>query len=244
MAMLDGRRVLISGGTTGLGAAMVRSLSEQGARGVCIDLPGTQATHGWPVLAADVRDEASVGAAVQQALELLGGLDVVLANAGMVPAWSALAEVPFPVWDDVFAVNVRGVFALLRFASPHVAAGGSVVLTGSLNSWRGDPNIAAYVASKHAVLGITRSLAMELGPRDIRVNAVGPGPIATAALRARVAARNPGRDANTVLADMAQDTMLRRLATEEDVANTVVFLCSPMASGITGQIINVDCGVA
>ena len=112
---------------------------------------------------------------------------MLVAAAGIVPPWRRVDELDLDEWDEVFAVNVRGIAATLKHAAPLIADGGAVVVIGSLNSWRGDPNIASYVASKHAVLGIVRSAALDLGRRGIRVNAVGPGPIATEALLARMA---------------------------------------------------------
>jgi NAD(P)-dependent dehydrogenase (short-subunit alcohol dehydrogenase family) len=116
---------------------------------------------------------------------------------------------------------------------------------GSLTSWRGDPNIAAYVASKHAVLGLTRSAALDLGRRGVRVNAVGPGPVATDALLERLETRERERGLAVAdaLAGAGAQTALGRMVTVEEVADTVLFLGCGLSSGITGQLLAVDAGM-
>jgi NAD(P)-dependent dehydrogenase (short-subunit alcohol dehydrogenase family) len=121
---------------------------------------------------------------------------------------------------------------------------GTVVVTGSINSIQGDPNLAAYVASKHAALGIIKSAALDLGRNGIRVNGVAPGPIATKALISRIEKRlekNQG-SLDEYLAKIAGQTALGRIATEKEVINTIEFLASELSSGITGQLISVDGG--
>src|SRR5262249_60083706 len=106
----------------------------------------------------DVGDEPSVA----EAFARIGRCDVVVAAAGIVPGWAATADVELTTWDDVFRVNVRGVMATIKHAAPLLSDGGAIIAIGSLNSWRGDPNIAPYVGSKHAVLGIVASAALAL----------------------------------------------------------------------------------
>ena len=142
-------------------------------------------------------------------------------------------------------IGKRGIAAVLKHATPVLADGASVVLIGSLNSWRGDPNIASYVASKHAVLGITRSAALDLGRRGIRVNALGPGPVATDALLGRMAARERelGVPLAVALERAAEQTALGRIVTVDEVADAALFLASRLSSGITGQLLRVDAGM-
>ena len=141
-------------------------------------------------------------------------------------------------------MNVRGVLLTIQKALRYLRRPGAIVVTGSLNSWRGDPNIASYAASKHAVLGLVRSAALDLGPEGIRVNAVAPGPVATEALLERLRRRSPDGDPAHGLRALADQTALRRIATEDDVANAVLFLAGDASSAITGQIIHVDGGIA
>jgi NAD(P)-dependent dehydrogenase (short-subunit alcohol dehydrogenase family) len=168
-----------------------------------------------------------------------------VAAAGIVPGWAGIAETDLERWDAIFAVNVRGMVATLKHAAPLLREGSAVVLIGSLNSWRGDPNIASYVASKHAVLGIVRSAALDLGRRGIRVNALGPGPVATDALLARMADRERtlGVPVETALASAAAQTALGRIVRVEEVADAALFLASGLSSGITGQLLPIDAGM-
>jgi NAD(P)-dependent dehydrogenase (short-subunit alcohol dehydrogenase family) len=208
-----------------------------------LDLPDglDHVLDGWEAIPVDVRDEGSVA----EALGGIAAIDVLVAAAGIVPGWAGLVDVDLERWDEVFSVNVRGIAATIKHAAPRLEEGASVVLIGSLNSWRGDPRIPAYVASKHAVLGLTRSAALELGPRGVRVNAVGPGPVATDALLARMASRERdfGIPVAEALRSAASETALGRIATVEEVAGAVLFLASPLSSGITGQLLAVDGGM-
>jgi NAD(P)-dependent dehydrogenase (short-subunit alcohol dehydrogenase family) len=173
------------------------------------------------------------------------GLDVLVTCAGIVPGWRGIGELDVSNWDEVFAVNVRGTMLALRHAAPRLRDGASVVAIGSINSWRGDPNIASYVASKHAVLGIVRSAALDLGTRNIRVNAVGPGPVATEALLARMATRERerGTPVGEALTAAAVQTALGRMATVEEVAAAALFLASDLSTATTGHLLPVDSGI-
>src|SRR5262249_24648864 len=151
-----------------------------GAVGLAVDLPAADWADGppagWHRAAADVTVEADLQASVRTATERFGRIDITVANAGLVPPWSQTAEIDLAQWDAVFAVNVRGVIATIKAAVPAMRErGGSIVLMGSMNSWRGHPQQCLYVASKHAVLGIVRATALDLGRYGIRVNALAPG---------------------------------------------------------------------
>lgn len=245
--LLDGRRVLVTGGMRGIGAAAVDACAAMGAAGVVLDLKSAvdQLDSRWPTTVADVTDEMSVERAVQSAVDRLGGLDVVIAAAGVVPPWRSPAELDLEELDRVLAINVRGVAATVKHVAPHLGEGATITVVGSLNSWRGDPNIAVYAASKHAVLGLIRSYALALGSSGVRVNGVAPGPIATQALLDRMDSRsqNTGLSVDAALAQAAGGTALRRIATQQNVADTIAFLCSDLAAGITGQLIAVDGGI-
>ncbi len=242
MSLLDGMNAAVTGGGRGIGAAIVRRFADEGARGTVIDLSlAAGLPDGWQAITADVRDEASV----TDAFAPIEQLDVLVAAAGIVPGWSGLADTDLERWDEVFAVNVRGIALTLKHALPALRDGSSIVLIGSLNSWRGDPRIASYVASKHAVLGIARSAALDLGRRGIRVNALGPGPVATEALLARMATRERelGIPVDSALESAAAETALGRMVGVDEVAAAALFLASGLSSGITGQLLPVDAGV-
>src|SRR5439155_18526299 len=121
----------------------------------------------------------------------------------------------------------------------------SLVVIASLNAWRGDPNLIAYTASKHAVLGLVRSVALDLGSRGIRVNAIAPGPVATDAMVGRMRRREapPGLPVDEALAAAARQTALGRIATVDEVAGAALFLASDLSSGVTGQLLHVDAGI-
>lgn len=244
MSLLDGRHALVTGGLRGLGAEIAARLAAEGATGVAADLPGVDGEPpvGWSATPIDVRDPRSVAAAFEAAER---DVDLVVACAGVVPPWSTTAELDPDAWDAVFAVNARGTALTLREAARRMPDGGAVVVVASLNGWRGDPNIASYVASKHAAVGLTRAAALDLGRRGIRVNAVAPGPIATDALldRMRSRAAAGGLPLDAALDAAAAATALGRIATSDEVASAVLFLASPLAAGTTGHLLPVDGGL-
>lgn len=244
---LHGARALVTGGANGIGSAIVKLYAEAGACGVTVDLQASDSLpEGWHASTADVRVESEIERACRDAVATLGGpLDFVVTAAGIVPRWHRIAELDLDEWDNVFAVNARGVVATLKHAAPLMREGGAIIVIGSLNSWRGDGNIAGYVASKHAALGIVRSAAIDLGSRGIRVNAIGPGPVATAALQGRIQQRasSGGPPPGAALAAAAAATSLGRIATVTDVAGAALFFASDLSAGITGQLLAVDGGL-
>lgn len=245
---LLGRRALVTGGANGIGAAVAARFAELGATGTILDLPDAVPGHiprGWQIEAVDVRDEQRVAASVAAAAAAHGGLDAVVAAAGIVPSWQRPAELDLADFSRVLDINVLGVAATVKHTAPLLGDGATVTVVASLNSWRGDANIPSYVASKHAAMGIVRSAALALGPAGVRVNAVGPGPIATEALVGRISSRSDatGLSVDEALQAAAQGTALRRIATVAEVVEAIVFLTSPMSSGLTGQLLHVDCGI-
>ena len=245
--ILADRSAVVTGGANGIGAAIVSELAAAGASpGVVLDLEGSlgrgSLPDGWSEVAVDLRDDDSIRSAFAQARTAVGGVvDVLVAVAGIVPAWTGIAELDPDVWDDVFRVNARGVMRTIQETEPAISDGGAIVVIASQNAWRGNENLASYVASKHAALGLVRSLALELGARGIRVNAIGPGSIATEAYRARLKAREDagGRTVEEALTAEGLTTPLQRLATAEEVARVVLFLASDLASGVSGHIVPV-----
>lgn len=245
---LAGRRVLVTGGANGIGAAVAARFAESGAWGVVVDLasaPLTPPPDGWGAVAADVRDERNLAAAVRTAAEELGGLDTVVAAAGVVPSWQRPADLDLEDFERVLAINVLGVAATIKHVAPLLRAGSTITVVASLNSWRGDPNITSYVASKHAALGVVRSAALALGPDGVRVNAVAPGPIATDALRSRMSdrAERTGLSVEEAIEQAGGATALGRIATVDEVVEVIAFLAGRKSSGVTGQLLNVDCGI-
>jgi NAD(P)-dependent dehydrogenase (short-subunit alcohol dehydrogenase family) len=249
--LLAGKRAVVTGGANGIGAGIVRVLAEAGAsRGAVLDLESAfgrnRPPEGWAEIPVDLRDDDSTAAAFASVRERLGTIDVLVAAAGIVPLWTGVGSLELEEWDEVFRVNVRGVLTSLRESLPAIPPDGAIVVIASQNAWRGNANLVSYVASKHAVLGLVRSAALELGPRGIRVNAVAPGSVATDAYLSRLARRESqnGLPVQEALDRDAKNTALQRLATVDDVANGVLFLASRLASGITGHLLPVGPGVA
>jgi NAD(P)-dependent dehydrogenase (short-subunit alcohol dehydrogenase family) len=240
---LAGRSAVVTGGVSGIGAAVARTLADAGAHGTVVDLStGTDAPVGWNAASADVRDDASLAGAFDGVEQI----DVLVAAAGVVPAWSTTATLDLAEWDEVMRVNARGVASTMLHAAPRMRDGSSIVVIASLNAWRGDGNLISYTASKHAVLGLVRSAALDLGRRGIRVNAVAPGPVATEALLERLRRREAsgGAAVEEALAAASGATALGRIATADEVAGAVLFLASDLSSGITGHLLPIDGGIA
>lgn len=247
---LKGRRAVVTGGTSGLGRAIAERLAAAGATVTVIDLPAMVRTAElpgtWDSFPADLGSPDC-----QQHLRALaddmGAVDIVIANAGIVPPWRGVADLDADEWARVMAVNVWGVAATLgAFAGAMAATGrGSAVVMASINGFRAHPKQMLYTASKHAAIGVMRAAALELGPAGTRVNALAPGPIATDALMARLATRHAGGGPapDAALAALAADTALRRIVTPEQVAAAAHWLASDASAGITGIVVPVEAGL-
>jgi NAD(P)-dependent dehydrogenase (short-subunit alcohol dehydrogenase family) len=244
--LLAERVALVTGGAQGLGAAIAHAFARAGAVGSVVDLEAGVCEAGWTALAADVTVEDEVERAVAETVRRYGRLDVVVANAGVVPPWSDTPNLDLAALDSTLAVNVRGVAATMKHGARAMTEnGGSIVVMASMNAWLAMPAQSAYTASKHAVLGLVRTAALDLGAHGIRVNAIGPGPVATDALRGRLATRERegGLSVEDAMRQAAAGTALGRMVTEGDVAGTALFLASDLSSGITGALVPVDAGV-
>jgi len=237
---------VVTGGSSGIGSGIVKRFAANGARVISIDLNKPEyEIASVEHLSCDLTDESSVAQLFAQISKANPQIDVLCANAGIVPSWSRISETNFSDWKKVIDINVNALFLTISHGAKLLRKGsGTIVVTGSINSIKGDPNIAAYVASKHAALGIIKSAALDLGRDGIRVNGIAPGPIATKALISRIESRikESGTSLDNYLEKLAAQTALGRIATEEEVINTVEFLASNLSSGITGQLISVDGG--
>jgi NAD(P)-dependent dehydrogenase (short-subunit alcohol dehydrogenase family) len=237
---------VVTGGSSGIGSGIVKRFAANGARVISIDLNKPEyEIASVEHLSCDLTDESSVAQLFAQISKANPQIDVLCANAGIVPSWSRISETNFNDWKKVIDINVNALFLTISHGAKLLKKGsGTIVVTGSINSIKGDPNIAAYVASKHAALGIIKSAALDLGRDGIRVNGIAPGPIATKALISRIESRikESGTSLDNYLEKLAAQTALGRIATEEEVINTVEFLASNLSSGITGQLISVDGG--
>lgn len=245
--LLADRVAFVTGGARGLGAAIARAFARSGARGAVVDLQPGACPDGWSSLIADVTVEEDVEHALAATVGRWGRLDVVVANAGVVPPWGDTANVDLAALDRTLAVNVRGVAATIKHGARALrqGGGGSIVVMASINAWHAAPAQGAYTASKHAVLGLVRTAALDLGSDGIRVNALGPGPVATDALRERIARREAdgGPPVDEAMRQAAAGTALGRMVTEDDVARAALFLACDLSSGVTGALVPVDAGL-
>ncbi len=233
------RRVLITGGASGIGAACVRRFQDDGCRVAVLD----RARAGGPeafAFTCDVSDAASLGGAVDEAAAALGGLDVVVAAAG-IAARGTVADTDPADWDRVLAVNLRGVYLTGRAAIPHLraAGGGAIVNIASQLGVVAAANAAAYCASKGAVISLTRAMAIDHGPEGIRVNCVCPGPTDTPLLEPYFgAADDPAAERRAYEAMQLHG----RLVTADEVAGAVAYLAAPGSSSTMGAALVVDGG--
>ncbi|MEU6443835.1 SDR family oxidoreductase [Streptomyces sp. NPDC047046] len=237
---LEGKTALVTGGSRGIGAAVVRRLSAEGARvaftyvrdearatALVKELDGTALA-----LRADSADPAAVRGAVEEAVRAFGGLDVLVNNAGAFHV-GALADLGDAEIERTLAVNVRAPYEAARAAAPHLPEGGRIITIGSNMAVRAPfPGFALYAMSKTALLGLTKGLARELGPRGITATLVHPGPTDTDA--------NPASAPQA--ASIAGLTALGRYAAPHEIAATVAFLAGPDAGYVTGSELTVDGG--
>lgn len=248
--MNSSRNIFITGGSRGMGAAISRAFYENGDRiiiasrtdsGLAKEL-GERAHY----ISTDVKKNQDLKNAFADAVNWSGKINVLINNAGY-SAWRPLAEIDEQFWDDMVATNLKAVLFASQLAAGMMTKGDSIINISSLAGKRGSANNSVYCASKFGVNAITQSLAKELGPRGIRVNAVCPVYVRTAGLDEALESKyspTHGINLTTYLSEFAKtQTALGVLPTDEQVASSCLFLASNQAGAITGQCINVDCGV-
>jgi len=244
--LLAGRRVLITGGARGLGFAFAQHACAQGARVVLADLRAEQLSasvaelvaqgHEAHAVTLDVSDPASVQACAAEAVRKLGGLDALVNNAAITDSGGRSAdELDVETWDRVMSVNVRGTWLMTRACRPALrdSGRGAIVNLASDTALWGAPRLLAYVASKGAVIAMTRSLARELGPDNITVNAIAPGLVQVEATKYVPEARHR---------QYVEQRALSRDQLPEDVSGAVVYALSDLARFVTGQLLAVNGG--
>jgi NAD(P)-dependent dehydrogenase (short-subunit alcohol dehydrogenase family) len=250
MKKLENKVALITGGAGGIGKATAKQFIKEGAKVLLIDLKEEDLQEAQKELnsdnvyyiAADVSKTEDVKQYAQKAKDEFGSVDIFLNNAGIEGQVKPITEYPIEEFDKVMAVNVRGVWLGMKFIIPLMKDGGSIIITSSVAGLRGTANVSAYVASKHAVNGITRSLALELAGRNIRVNAINPSPVDNRMMRSLEEGFSPD-DAENAKSLFEQMIPLGRYAENDDIANLAMFLASDDSSFITGAIHSIDGGM-
>jgi NAD(P)-dependent dehydrogenase (short-subunit alcohol dehydrogenase family) len=255
MARLNGKVAVITGGAGGIGRAAARIFTAEGAQVVLVDLheaalqSAVQATESQTAsyVVADTTQPEQVQRFVNTAVERCGGIDVFLANAGIEGIAQPIPDYPIDVFDQVMAVNVRAVWLGLKYVIPVMQrrGGGSIIITSSTAGIRGSVGLSAYTASKHAVIGLMRTAALECAPLHIRVNTINPAPIETRMMRSleEMRASQPGgTTVERIKQSYAARIPLKRYGAPEEVARLMLFLASDESSFCTGGVYMVDGG--
>lgn len=242
---LAGKVAIVTGASRGIGAAAARAFAQAGAR-VVLAARDEQALEAVAreirsvdgqalVVPTDTGDPASVAHLVDATLEAYGRLDAAFNNAGDGHMPTPLADIAVEDFDRAVRVNLRGIFLAMKYEIPAMLAGGggSIVNMSSTAGLMGVPGIGGYVASKHGIVGLTKTAAVDYAQRNIRVNTVAPGPIRTHRLR---------NVSGEMLERVVGPVPMRRLGQPEEVAAVVVWLCSEQATYVTGATIPVDGG--
>jgi len=245
--MAEQRRVLITAGASGIGYALASSFESTGHRVWVVDSDRSaleQCQENWRKSHGDVSDENQIADLFADIKSEWGGLDVLCANAGIAGPTATTENVELADWKRCLTVNLDGTFLPCKYAIPSMKAQGAgvILLTSSTAGIYGFPNRAPYAASKWAINGFMKTLAMELGPFGIRVNSICPGsvegPRIEAVLEKEAAIKGTTRDA--IYKGYADGTSMKSFVTADDIANMAVFLASPGARLVSGQIISVD----
>lgn len=244
-----GKVALVTGAASGMGLAAAQAFADAGATVVLADLRESlvnteaqklaDAGHRALAVRCDVSDDSQVAAMVDRTVAEFGRLDAAFNNAGVMARIAPTADSTPEEWDRVIGINLRGVWSCMKHQLRHMERQGSgaIVNNASVGAFTGNPGIGAYIASKHGVVGLTRTAALEYIKHGIRVNAVNPGLIDTQIARDVVSGDEQA------YADIAKNVPIGRAGKPEEIAAAVLWLCSPAASYVVGQALTVDGGM-
>ena len=250
---MKNKRIIITGGTGAIGLTLGKMLIKQGAKVLLVDISEKELQNAEKELnsnnlftfKADVSDEQQVKNYVDYAVKKMGGIDVFYNNAGIEGKVMPLEQYPLDTYHKLISVNIHGVYYGLRHVFPVMkknAEGGSVIITSSVAGISGSPNVLPYVTSKHAVVGMMKSAALEGAEYKIRVNTINPSPVDNRMMRSLEEGFAPGQAA-AAKQGFEQSIPLKRYATNEEVAELMLFLGSDQSKFITGQMHAIDGGM-
>jgi len=257
MPRLEGKVAIITGGAGGIGRAAGKLFVEEGAHVILVDLDESAlqdvvqaiGDENATYVVADTSHPDQVQGFVNETVERYGGVDIFLANAGIEGELNSIVDTPVEMFDQVMSVNVKGVWLGLKYVMPVMRerGGGSIVITSSTAGVRGSPGMAPYSTSKHAVIGLMRSAAMEGASMGIRVNTVNPAPIQTRMMRSIEEQRVSGGREGFLTVEEAQESYastmpLGRYGEPEEVSRLMLFLASDESSYCNGGVYMVDGG--
>lgn len=242
------QRVLITAGAAGIGLAMARAFKAEGASVFVCDIDEqaleAAAQEGFLAARGDMAKRVEIEAMVPTAVDALGGLDVLINNAGIAGLTLPVEQMPPDAWDKVIAVNLTAMFDVTRLAIPFLkqSAAGAIINMSSVAGRFGFENRSPYAATKWGVIGLTKTLAIELGRYGIRANAIAPGAVEGDRIERVFAGRAQisGRSVEEVRADAFAVQSIKAMVDPNDIAALAVFLASPAAKAISGQVIPID----
>ncbi|GED67336.1 alcohol dehydrogenase [Brevibacillus reuszeri] len=249
--LLQGKTAIVTGAASGMGKAIARLFANQGAKVVLADLnkaAAEQAVQELPegrghAVQTDVADDQSVAAMIHETITTFGSIDVLVNCAGVPQAFTPIEELSLEQWDKIMSVNTKSIYLTTRHAVPHMKAGGkgSMINIASIAGIRARPGLNAYCASKGAAIMLSKALAIELAPFQIRVNVINPGPAETPMLGKFI----NGDEAEVEAGKrdiFISSVPLGALIQPEDIAEAALYLASDLSKIVTGEVMNVDGG--
>jgi NAD(P)-dependent dehydrogenase (short-subunit alcohol dehydrogenase family) len=251
MKRLEGKVAIITGGAGSIGKITAQLFLEEGAKVVLVDIDEAVLKKTIAELvstnviycAADVTKAADVQRYVNETVKIFGKIDIFFNNAGIEGVVKPIIDYPEEIFDKVIAVNVKGIWLGNKYVLPHMNDGGSIILTSSVAGLNGSANVSAYITSKHAVVGIMRSAAVEAAPRKIRVNSIHPSPVDNRMMRSLEEGFLPGKG-EEVKKNLEATIPLGRYAEPIEIAKLVLFLASDDSQFITGTTQVIDGGIS